>query len=189
MLTKLNQFNYNLPKKYRRYSKKISMTGWYIWQTISVTLPLIFYSTFLYALVWSEVTGYNQIREEAIFNSTGVDKRFMKEWKYLTRWDHMVQLLLWFVSVIVAAQRLFKFRDDHKNLSNSIELHIDEIKNRTKLQIFQDFYFHALAHPLSIVITLLYWSMKLYDPSLLSASSPNVPDTPIILDHIAVSSY
>lgn len=56
------------------------MTGWYIWQILSAINPLIFYGTFLYSLVWSEVTGYNKLREEALFNVTGVDKRFMNEW-------------------------------------------------------------------------------------------------------------
>ena len=65
------------------------MTGWFVWQVFSALNPLVFYSALLYALVWSEWTGYNKIREEAMFNHTGIDKRFMHEWKYLTRWNHV----------------------------------------------------------------------------------------------------
>lgn len=65
------------------------MTGWFVWQVFSALNPLVWYGALLYALVWSEWTGYNKLREEAMFNATGVDKRFMHEWKYLTRWDHV----------------------------------------------------------------------------------------------------
>lgn len=65
------------------------MTGWFVWQVASALNPLIWYGALLYALVWSEWTGYNKLREEAMFNATGIDKRFMHEWKYLTRWDHV----------------------------------------------------------------------------------------------------
>ncbi|KAK4336749.1 hypothetical protein RND71_043764 [Anisodus tanguticus] len=38
---------------------------------------------------YTEVKKFNQKREELLFNTTGEDKRFMNEWKYLTRWDHV----------------------------------------------------------------------------------------------------
>lgn len=40
-------------------------------------------------------------------------------------------------------------------------------------------------HPLAIVVTLLYWGMKMIDPTLLSATAAQgVPETPPIIDHI-----
>lgn len=94
----------------------------------------------------------------------------------------MVQLFFWFISVVATLQRLFRQKDD--NLSNTHDL-VKLIQKRTRLEKFQDFFFHSLAHPLAIVITLLYWSMKLYDPRLLSGTGTGtVPDTPAALDHI-----
>ena len=80
------------------------MHGWYVWQFFAAINPLIFYGTFLYALLWSEVTGYNKLREDAIFNQTGVDKRFLHEWYVL-----FVCFLLFFFSIFLIYKLTYLF--------------------------------------------------------------------------------
>lgn len=67
----------------------LSMTAWCSWQVLAVVHHVVMLLCFLAALIWSEATKYNLLREQMVLNMTGKDSTFMAEWKYLTRWDHV----------------------------------------------------------------------------------------------------